>query len=128
MLEVNERVFSSRFGGKYVSILLSDSIQNQIIKFLGNNDIKIINGIWDDEDFPIELADYLSNLKKDLLLIVNEVIKSMFSEYFYDCKDIAFSVWQIDDGKVSANFRVKSKVKGANMHLDELSDILEKEF
>lgn len=127
MLEVNERVFSSRFGGKYISILLSDFIQNQIVKLLGDNDIKIINGMR-DENFPDELANYLSNLEKDLLLIINEVIKSMFSEYFYDCKGVAFSVWQIDDGKVSANFRVKSKVKGANMHLDELSDILEKEF
>ena len=94
-----------------------------------NTNISIIDTIRYDY-YPEGLLDYLSNLEKDLIITVNEVINSSFSEYFYPVKEINIRAWIQDDHKASANFILKPKIKSDDImqHANELSDVLEKEF
>lgn len=136
--------------GRYISIVqsrLSDEDLNKIkdyiakqhydeyiedlnayfIRLKASADISVIN-TSDYSSYPEGLQDYLDSLEKELLIVINETINTSFKEYFYPCKNVGFRIWDIDDGKVSANFSIKSKVKGAKDKLDDLSNILENEL
>lgn len=75
-----------------------------------------------------EVKKVLDDVKEMALIVINTIIESDFSEFFYPVKTASIIRQIADGGKYSINFAPKSKVAGANKHLNELSDILERKF
>lgn len=138
--QVYERVFANQGGKKGISLPLSDKIRNKIISFFSDSDSvdRIVGTVGWDVQKPAGLAEYEDSVKEDIKVIVNEVINSEFSEYFYPIKwvGIGFAAKDLnaprfnslDNYTLDAIFYVTSKVKGASEKLDELSDILDTKF
>lgn len=103
-----------------------DDLNKYWLKFNLNINKDIINTQIYNR-YPNGLKDYLDKLQNNYHIVINTVIDDSFSEYFYNCgiNSVFFKALDSDDYKVSVNFTIKSKVKGAFNKLDELSSLVE---